>query len=80
MARVRLVEVVKTFGSTVAVDHVSADIQQGEFITLLGPSGCGKTTTLRMVAGLIELRHFAIARGLFLNDLLRGLVAALTRI
>ena len=55
MARVRLVDVVKRFGSTVAVDHISADIADGEFITLLGPSGCGKTTTLRMVAGLIEL-------------------------
>jgi ABC-type Fe3+/spermidine/putrescine transport system ATPase subunit len=38
----------------VAVDHVSADIRDGEFVTLLGPSGCGKTTTLRMVAGLVE--------------------------
>jgi ABC-type Fe3+/spermidine/putrescine transport system ATPase subunit len=55
MARVRLVNVVKKFGATTAVDNVSADIQEGEFITLLGPSGCGKTTTLRMVAGLIEL-------------------------
>ena len=55
MARVRLVNVVKTFGQTVAVDNVNADIAQGEFITLLGPSGCGKTTTLRMVAGLIDL-------------------------
>jgi ABC-type Fe3+/spermidine/putrescine transport system ATPase subunit len=57
MARVRLVNVVKRFGSTMAVDHVTADIAQGEFITLLGPSGCGKTTTLRMVAGLIELSN-----------------------
>jgi putative spermidine/putrescine transport system ATP-binding protein len=55
MARVRLVNVTKTYGRTVAVDNVSADIQQGEFITLLGPSGCGKTTTLRMVAGLIDV-------------------------
>lgn len=55
MSRVQLIDVVKQFGSTTAVDHVSADIAQGEFITLLGPSGCGKTTTLRMVAGLIEL-------------------------
>jgi ABC-type Fe3+/spermidine/putrescine transport system ATPase subunit len=38
----------------VAVDHVSADIGEGEFVTLLGPSGCGKTTTLRMVAGLVD--------------------------
>ncbi len=55
MARVRLNDVVKQYGPTTAVDHVSADIHEGEFITLLGPSGCGKTTTLRMVAGLIEL-------------------------
>ncbi len=54
MAQVRLVEVEKRYGETVAVDGVSADIADGEFITLLGPSGCGKTTTLRMVAGLIE--------------------------
>ncbi|MEZ4507680.1 MAG: ABC transporter ATP-binding protein [Thermomicrobiales bacterium] len=54
MAQVRLVEVEKRYGETVAVDRVSADIADGEFITLLGPSGCGKTTTLRMVAGLIE--------------------------
>lgn len=54
MARVRLVEVTKRYGQTVAVDRVSADIAEGEFVTLLGPSGCGKTTTLRMVAGLVE--------------------------
>jgi iron(III) transport system ATP-binding protein len=35
-----------------AVDGVSADIGEGELVTLLGPSGCGKTTTLRMIAGL----------------------------
>ncbi len=55
MARVTLQEVTKRYGETVAVDRVSAEIADGEFITLLGPSGCGKTTTLRMVAGLIEL-------------------------
>jgi putative spermidine/putrescine transport system ATP-binding protein len=54
MSRVRLVDVTKRFGPTVAVDHVTADIAEGEFVTLLGPSGCGKTTTLRMVAGLVE--------------------------
>lgn len=55
MARVRLVDVTKRYGQTVAVDRVNADIDEGEFITLLGPSGCGKTTTLRMVAGLIDV-------------------------
>ena len=54
MTRVQLVDVTKQYGPTLAVDRFSADIEDGEFITLLGPSGCGKTTTLRMVAGLVD--------------------------
>ena len=49
---VQLRNVVKRFaGSVTAVDHVSIDIDEGEFFALLGPSGCGKTTLLRMIAG-----------------------------
>src|SRR5215208_1434847 len=55
MTRVQLLDVTKRYGSTVAVDNVSADISDGECVTLLGPSGCGKTTTLRMIAGLVDL-------------------------
>ena len=54
MSRVQLISVVKRYGETVAVSDFTADIADGEFVTLLGPSGCGKTTTLRMVAGLVE--------------------------
>jgi putrescine transport system ATP-binding protein len=43
--------IVKNFGATRAVDHVSLDIAQGEIFALLGSSGCGKTTLLRMLAG-----------------------------
>ena len=47
----RLENVGKRFGDFVAVDDVSLEVPEGEFLTLLGPSGCGKTTTLRMIAG-----------------------------
>ncbi len=50
-AHVRLKNVTKRLGATLAVDDVSLDVAEGEFATLLGPSGCGKTTTLRMIAG-----------------------------
>lgn len=43
--------VTKRFGSFTAVNDVSLDIAEGEFLTLLGPSGCGKTTLLRMLSG-----------------------------
>ena len=54
MTQVQLIDVTKRYGATTAVDHFSAEIADGEFVTLLGPSGCGKTTTLRMVAGLVD--------------------------
>lgn len=54
MADVRLVEVTRRFGTVVALDRLSLEVKEGEFVSLLGPSGCGKTTTLRIVSGLIE--------------------------
>jgi spermidine/putrescine ABC transporter ATP-binding subunit len=43
--------VTKRFGDLTAVNAVSFQVRQGEFLSLLGPSGCGKTTSLRMIAG-----------------------------
>src|SRR3954454_893264 len=48
---IRLDEVVKRFGDTLAVDRLTLEIERGAFYALLGPSGCGKTTTLRMIGG-----------------------------
>ncbi len=47
----RLIALTKRFGSTVAVDGVNLEIEEGSLFTLLGPSGCGKTTLLRLIAG-----------------------------
>jgi multiple sugar transport system ATP-binding protein len=52
VARVVLERVVKKFGAVNAVDNLTLEIVDREFVTLVGPSGCGKTTTLRMIAGL----------------------------
>ncbi len=54
MYAVELENIVKKFNDVVAVDHVSLNIRENEFFSLLGPSGCGKTTTLRIIAGLEE--------------------------
>src|SRR5258708_5913297 len=53
MASVELEQVTKRFtDETVAVNELTLDVADGEFMILVGPSGCGKTTALRMVAGL----------------------------
>jgi mannopine transport system ATP-binding protein len=50
-AKVTVREISKSYGDIRAVDGVSIDVRQGEFISLLGPSGSGKTTLLMMIAG-----------------------------
>jgi multiple sugar transport system ATP-binding protein len=52
MATVRLEHVWKRFDSVIAVNDVSLEAMDGEFLVLVGPSGCGKSTVLRMIAGL----------------------------
>jgi multiple sugar transport system ATP-binding protein len=56
MAKIVLEHVVKVFGNEViAVNDVSLEIGDGEFMVLVGPSGCGKSTILRILAGLEEV-------------------------
>ena len=55
MSGVTFERVTKRFGDVVAVDQLTLDISDGEFMVLLGPSGCGKSTALRMIAGLEEI-------------------------
>jgi multiple sugar transport system ATP-binding protein len=56
MADIVLDQVTKRFpDGTIAVDKISLDIADGEFVILVGPSGCGKSTTLNMIAGLEDI-------------------------
>ena len=63
MARVVLDNLVKRYGPVLAVDHVSLECADQEFLALLGPSGCGKTSTMRMIAGLEEISDGQILIG-----------------
>ena len=49
------------FGEVLAVDDVSLDIGEGEFVSIVGPSGCGKTTILNLLTGLVPLTEGAIS-------------------
>lgn len=62
-AHLAIHELSKRFGAFTAVDRVSLEVMDGEFLCILGPSGCGKTTILRMIAGLEEASHGRILQG-----------------
>ncbi|HSU67421.1 MAG TPA: ABC transporter ATP-binding protein [Tepidisphaeraceae bacterium] len=64
MTSVRLEQITKTFGQTVALRDIGLSIGAGELFFLLGPSGCGKSTLLRLIAGL----HEPDAGRIFFND------------
>jgi multiple sugar transport system ATP-binding protein len=55
MAEVTYDHVTKHFGDVVAINDLSIEIADKEFLVLLGPSGCGKSTALRLLAGLEEI-------------------------
>lgn len=51
---IQIHELTKEFGSTVAVNHLNLEIQEGVFFTFLGPNGAGKTTTMKLMSGLLS--------------------------
>jgi multiple sugar transport system ATP-binding protein len=63
MASVTYRNVTKRFGEVVAVDDLTLEIADREFLVLVGPSGCGKSTSLRLLAGLEELTEGEIYIG-----------------
>ena len=71
MATVSLKNVTKVYGNNMAaVNHISLEVADKEFVVLVGPSGCGKSTTLRMIAGLEQATQGEIfIGGQLVNDL-----------
>ena len=55
MGTLSLKGVTKKYGAVTAVDDITLDVADGEFFVILGPSGAGKTTTLKSIAGLVDI-------------------------
>ena len=63
MADIAFDGIYKLFGPVVAVEDLSLEIRDGEFLVLVGPSGCGKTTSLRMLAGFERPTYGTVSIG-----------------
>ena len=63
-AFIQLSDVMLRYGAgTVALDHTTLGIDEGDFVALVGPSGCGKSTILKLVAGLLRPSAGAVIAG-----------------
>jgi len=54
MAIVRIIDITKKYGSTLAVDHLNLEVQEGEILGLLGPNGAGKSSVLMILSTIIK--------------------------
>ncbi|HUW59808.1 MAG TPA: ABC transporter ATP-binding protein [Candidatus Bathyarchaeia archaeon] len=75
---IQTVELVKRYGSTLAVDRLNLEVQAGEVLGLLGPNGAGKSTTIGMLAGLIRPTSGSVS--VFGKDLRRHFLEIMSRI
>ncbi|OFX16639.1 hypothetical protein A3K71_01255 [archaeon RBG_16_50_20] len=60
MPAISFTNITKKFGKVLALDRLSFDVQNGEYLCVLGPTGSGKTTLLRLIAGLLRPDEGAI--------------------
>lgn len=75
---IRVTDIAKRYGNTVAVDGISFEVQEGEIFGLLGPNGAGKTTTMECVEGIRKLDAGSVS--VFDLDPIRDAVALSERI
>ena len=57
MAKIELKNVIKSFGNVIAINNISIEIYDREFLVMLGPSGCGKTTIAKKIENNISKKY-----------------------